>query len=205
MKTLLAFAILSCGLAASPRAHAGELRLGAQVLFSPDGTHVYDVPGEEVLTNNLARSYGAAALFGYDVSRYLSVGLVPSLLLDVRFDREGGPGSFDELGLSARITGRIPLGVGGTELQVQGAPGYSWMLEASDRRTTPKGWTVGLGVGLAVPVSSHLSIVGDIGYTYGFHHTNARGFYGPNQPETVRYIGYSFDTVRIGLGVQATL
>jgi hypothetical protein len=205
MKTILAFAFLSVGLAAAAPAHAGELRLGGQLLLSPDGDHTYDVPGEDVLTYDLAPSYGVAALLGYDVLPNLSVGLVPSLLLDVSVDRDSPPGTFDELGLSARITGRLPLGAGGTELQVHGAPGYSWMLEASDRRTTPKGWTVGFGVGLAVPVSSHLSIVGDIGYTYGFHHTNARGFYGPNQPETVRTIGYSFDTVRIGLGVQATL
>jgi hypothetical protein len=79
------------------------------------------------------------------------------------------------------------------------------MLGSNDRMSTPKGWVIGLGVGLAVPVSPHVSIVGEVGTTYGSHRTMKRGYYGPNQPPTVRDIGYSFDTVRIGLGVQVTL
>jgi hypothetical protein len=205
MKTILALAILSSGLAAPAAVDAGELRLGAQLLFSPDGTHTYDVPGDDVLTESLARSYGVAALLGYDVSRYLSVGLVPGALFGVGFDRESNPETFTGLELSARVTGRIPLGGGGIELQIHGAPGYSWMLESSDWLSTPRGWALGLGVGLAVPVSPHVSIVGEVGKTYGSHRTMARGYYVPNQPPSVRDIGYSFDTVRIGLGVQVTL
>jgi hypothetical protein len=204
-KSLLVFAILACGIAASSRVHAGELRLGAQAVVSPDGKHTYDVPGEEVLTDSLAPSYGVAALVGYDVARYLSVGVAPSALFGVGLDRDSHPETYTELDLALRVTGRVPLDAAGTELQLHVAPGYSWILDSSDRRTTPAGRSLGIGIGLAVPVSSRLSIVGDIGKTYGWQRTNARGYYMPEPVETVRNIGYSFDTLRIGLGVQATL
>jgi hypothetical protein len=205
MKSVLAFAILACSVAASSPADAGELRLGAQALVSPDGTHTYDVPGEEVLTDSLAPSYGAAALVSYDVVRYLSLGIAPSALFGVGFDRESHPEKYTQLDLALRVTGRVPLDAAGTELQLHVAPGYSWILDSSDRRTTPAGRVVGIGIGIAVPVSSRLSIVGDIGKTYGRHRTDAHGYYTAAPVETVRNIGYGFDTLRIGLGVQATL
>jgi hypothetical protein len=129
------------------------------------------------------------------------------VLLDVGFghEGEGWEENFTEVDLAARVTGRLPITASGAELQLHVAPGYSWMIESDDSMTTPKGRSVGVGFGLAVPLSAQLSLVGELGMVFGNHHTDKRGFFGPNQPPTVRTIEYSFDTVRIGLGVQATL
>lgn len=205
MKNILAFALLAATVAVPAAAHAGDVRLGAVFLASPDGTKSHDIPGEESLSQDLDPSYGVAALIGYDVLPSLTVALAPGALFDVGYsnDGEGWSEEFTELDLAVRITGRLPVGRG-VELQLHLAPGYSWVLP-SEENITPRGWIIGLGGGVSVPVSSRFTIVGEVGKTYGYQGVTGRAYHGPYLPETVGTIGHGLETVRLGLGVQATL
>lgn len=203
MKSIVAIAIITAGVAAPHAAHAGDLRLGAQALFSPDGTIGYDVDGDTPYAYGLGRSYGATALVGYDLSPYVTVGVAPSALFGMQLDLEDADDTMTEVDVALHVAGRMPLTRGGLELQLHVAPGYSWILGYDEERRTPQGWVVGLGVGLAVPVSPRLSIVGDLSQSYGFHRSRGRVFTADGPIETD--FEYEFDTVRLGVGVHATL
>jgi hypothetical protein len=172
MKHLLALALLAATLGLPPEAHADGLRLGGQLLFSPDGTVAYDVPGTDPYAYSLGRSYGASALVGYDLSPYVTVGIAPSALFGVKRDSLENDEAVTELDVAVRAIGRLPLTRGGLELQLHVAPGYSW-------------------------------IVGDLSQTYGFHETRGRLFLPEGEVETD--FEYELDTIRLGVGVHATL
>jgi hypothetical protein len=208
MKVPLLLAASLAGLALSGPAHAAPAdkhgRMGVDLLLSPFGSGRVD-DGE---SPSLGVSYGFRGLVAGEISRYVTIGLSPRVLFGLRFDgddnRQGENETFSELDVALRITGHLPLASGGAELQIHAAPGYSWLLVPEDpdaiiEYPEPSGFVLGVGAGVAVPVSEHLLVVGDVGYTFGFH----RMEFEISDQRIDRGIGVN--TLHLGIGLQAKL
>jgi hypothetical protein len=160
MKKSLVIAFLA---AAPAVAHADTL-VGAQLQIMPGG----EVDGEGDFDGDLETAYGIAFTAEYPVHPNITIGLAPRIAFGIKLEDQDDGGIM--LDIPVRVTGRFLVM---PKLALYGfvAPGYSlifpedWPENASD----PSGFIFGFGGGAAFRIGHNLALVGELGYTAGFH------------------------------------
>jgi len=167
---LLIVAVAASLVAMSPAAHADGALVAAEFQFLPSGEIALEgnlgpIRGSTDVDTEAA--YGVALVAEYPVHRYLTVGLAPRFLFNVKGEDadEGGT----QLDLPVRVTGRFPVG---RKAAVFGfvAPGFSIVFPGDwpEDADKPAGFVLGFGGGAAFQVSPTLAVVGELGYTKGY-------------------------------------
>jgi hypothetical protein len=118
------------------------------------------------ISNDTALAGGISARMEYDVLPFLSVGIAPRIIFNVK--AEEADESVDEVDLRARVTGHYHVLPG---LEVFGfvAPGYSLLLPKTGAlENYPRGFSVGAGAGVNLDVSKSTFVSLEGGYQMGF-------------------------------------
>ena len=165
MKKTLTIAILALVTAPSV-SHADNL-VGAQVQILTGGEAEGEI-GPFDFGGDLDTAFGIAATAEYPVHPNITVGLAPRVAFGIKAEDQDDGGIM--LDIPLRGTARFLI-TPKVALYGQVSAGYSlifpeeWFENASD----PKGFIFGFGAGAAFALSSSLALVGEVGYTMGFH------------------------------------
>jgi hypothetical protein len=209
MKSLARFTVpaLLAAAAAPTLAHAGELHVGAQTLLVPHAEATLEItePPTSFEEAPLDVSYGLAGTVDYELSEQLSLGAVARIVSPLGIDRDNVDGNTVGLDLSARLTARAPLHRRFEGL-VHLSAGYSLLfLPEPDPGEvdagTPRGLILGIAAGGAFALTPSLSLVGEVGYTFGFQETTL----GLSGTDASIDAAFRIDLVHIGIGAAYTL
>lgn len=163
MTKSVTIAILASAVAAPAISRADTL-VGAQLQVMTGG----EVDGEGDLDGDLATAYGVVLSAEYPVHPNITIGLAPRVAFGIQLEDQDDGGIM--IDIPVRVTGRFVVL---PKLAVYGfvAPGYSLVLpeEWPDGVSDPSGFIVGLGGGVAFQIGRTLALVGELGYTKGFH------------------------------------
>jgi opacity protein-like surface antigen len=177
---------------AAPR----KLSAAAQVELLPMGTGKTTFEGES-MSHDTATAYGITAMFDYAINPYLSVGVAPRLVLNVKAsDAVAGQDAGKEVDLRARITGHFPVRPG---LDVHAAlmPGYTIVMVPEKDMDNPTGFAVAGALGATYDVTPGLFVGAEVGYQRAF----------TSQKQTIAGQTFSSDTdlsyLHVGLGAGA--
>jgi hypothetical protein len=216
-RSIAAFLVIAAGSAGGlPTAHAGPgtgpLHVGAEAQVLPLGELADSVGDVDLVT-----SFAIAGLVDYAVHPNLHIGAAPRVIIGVRADDDDDDTeeSSTQLDLAVRFTGRLPVSAGVDFLGYQ-APGYSIFFLDEDANfygvDDPTGFILGLGGGAAVKVTPTLSVIGELGYTFGFQGTSGGVSDGDGgDPDGGGVVSKAsrdaFQTrfLHVGIGVQAAL
>jgi hypothetical protein len=201
MKTKLVLAsLLSTGvLSVASSASAGSVELGAEALVLPTGKLTIHNDDLGSANSDSRVAYGVSGLVDYVITPYLSVGFAPRYVMNIKSEQfdEDADGA-QELDLAVRVTGRAPIG-DRADLFVYGAPGYSFIFlpdnAVTDEIDSPQGFLVGVGGGAHFKLTPSLSLIGEVGYSFGFQQTEVLG----------QDVDAQTDLMHVGVGVQAVL
>jgi hypothetical protein len=212
IRSIAALLVIASGLAgAVPTADAGPLHIGAEAQILPLG-ELADSTGDV----GLATSFALAGLVDYAVHPNLHIGAAPRVIFGVRGDDDDDDTdeSSTQLDLAVRVTGRLPVSAGVDFLGYL-SPGYSILFLDEEANfygvDDPKGFILGLGGGAAVKVTPTLSVVAEVGYTFGFQGTSEGGSSDGVDPDGGEVVSKAardaFQTrfLHVGVGVQAAL
>lgn len=179
MKALMMFAVGSLATLASSSAFAEEastsltaeaprMRLAAQVEVLPVGSAKESIGGQSE-SGDMDVAYGISAGFDYAVHKYLSIGVSPRLVLNVKPDIDGAEDvdANKAIDLRARLVAHYPVA---PKLEIYGAltPGYSIVLSNNDFVSNATGFAIGGAVGATYDVSPNLFLTGEVGYQRAF-------------------------------------
>jgi hypothetical protein len=193
MKTPIVLSTLLLA-AAATSAHA-DVGVQAQILPSVDGQ-------TDDESYSLGTGFAVAAQLGVRVAPNLSVAFAPRLVFGMK--PEDSDDEWSQADLAVRLTGHVPLGSEKNEVFGYVAPGYS-MIFLPDVRyrgitiDDPSGVVLGIGAGAAFEIWPTLSLVGDVGYSWGFHSTTA-SYQGESTDADLRT-----DILHVGLGIRGSM
>jgi len=162
MKKSLTFAILAI-LAAPAISHADTL-VGGQLQIMTGG----EVDGEGDFDGDLETAYGIMLNAEYPVHPNITIGVAPRLAFGVKLEDQDDGGIM--LDIPLRVTGRF-LVMPKLAVYAFVAPGYSLIFPEDwpDNVSDPSGFIFGVGGGVAYRLGRNLALVGELGYTAGFH------------------------------------
>lgn len=147
---------------------SSKMRVQAQVEMLPVGDVEIGVD-DQSQSYDAELAYGISAAFDYAVTPYLSVGVAPRLVLNVRPD--GSEFEDDDAGkqldLRARVLAHLPVA---PKLEVFGSltPGYSIAMFDDGEIDDPKGFSIGGALGATYDVNPAMYLTGEVGYTKAF-------------------------------------
>jgi opacity protein-like surface antigen len=148
-------------------APASGMRAAAQVEMLPLGSGKTTSDGSS-MSRDTATAYGVTAMFDYAINPYLSVGVAPRLLLNVKSsDASAGETANKELDLRARITGRLPIQPG-LELYAALTPGYAIVMSGQDGVNSATGFSLGGAVGATYDLTRSMFVGAEVGYQRAF-------------------------------------
>jgi opacity protein-like surface antigen len=195
--TLLSSSAFADDESISASAAAPKMRAQAQFELLPLGTGKQSIGGQS-MSQDAALAYGISAAFDYAVTPYLSVGLAPRLVLNIKpSDQEGGT-TDKEIDLRARVLGHVAVAPG---LEIYGAvsPGYAFVLPGTDGVDTAKGFAIAGAAGLTYDVSPALFLGAEVGYQRAF--TSADIMTAPGQKVSTD-LDLSYMHIGIGAGTR---
>jgi opacity protein-like surface antigen len=195
--TLLSSSVFADDESISASAAAPRMRAQAQVELLPLGSGKQTLGGMS-FSRDTALAYGISAAFDYAITPYLSVGVAPRLVLNVKpSDQEGGT-TDKEIDLRARVVGHVPVAPG---LEIYGSlsPGYAFVLPGQDGVDTAKGFAIAGAAGVTYDVSSKLFLGVEAGYQRAF--TSADVMTTPGQTVSTD-LDLSYMHVGIGAGTR---
>ena len=168
--TLLSSSAFADDESISASAAAPRMRAQAQVELLPLGTGKQTL-GDASMSRDAAVAYGISAGFDYAITPYLSIGVAPRLLLNVKPSDQDGGTSDKELDLRARVLGHVAVA---PKLEIYGAvmPGYAFVLPGDDNVDTAKGFAIAGAAGLTYDVSPTLFLGAELGYQRAFTSTD---------------------------------
>ena len=164
--TLLSTSAFADDESISASAAAPRMRAQAQVELLPLGSGKQTL-GDLSMSNDTALAYGISAAFDYAITPYLSVGVAPRLVLNIKPDDQEGGTTDKEIDLRARVVGHVPVAPG---LEIYGSlsPGYAFVLTDQDGINTPKGFAIAGAAGVTYDLSSKLFLGAEVGYQRAF-------------------------------------
>jgi opacity protein-like surface antigen len=146
------------------------MRVQAQVEVLPVGSGKGTVDGQSMSTD-AAVAYGISAGFDYAVTPYLSIGVAPRFLLNVKPDDSMASDSSDkELDLRARVLAHYPVRPG-LDVYASLMPGYTIVLSSEDGVKNPTGFALGGAVGVTYDVAPKMFVGAEVGYQRAFTST----------------------------------
>jgi len=156
----------------SGTAEAPKMTVAAQIEVLPVGSAKLSAPGvADVPSSDTAVAYGISGSFDYALTRYLSIGVSPRLVLNVKDNTDNADGTSSEAGkqldLRAQIRGHYPVAPG-LELYASVTPGYTILMNPIDGQPNPMGFAIGGAVGATYDVSPKLFVSGEVGYQRAF-------------------------------------
>lgn len=151
-----------------------KIWLGGHVGVSPVGTIKAEVL-DMTVENDTEVAFEIGAHFDYRVMPFLSVGLAPAVILNIK--GENATDSASQLDLPLRIAGGANVF---PKLRLYGfaQPGYSILFPPSDdsgETRHPSGFMIGFGAGAGFHVAPRLAITGEIGYHLRFLSDSEQG------------------------------
>jgi opacity protein-like surface antigen len=150
----------------STNASDSKMRVEAQFELLPLGSAKETTAGISV-SGDTAVAYGISGAFDYAVMPYLSIGVAPRLVLNVKGkDNETGNSS-NEIDLRARIRAHVPV-MPGVELFASLYPGYTIVTSPMDGIDSATGFAIGGAVGATYDISPKLFVGGEVGYQRAF-------------------------------------
>jgi len=158
----------------SATAEAPKMTVAAHVEVLPVGSAKLSTQGISD-SQDTAVAYGISGSFDYALTRYLSIGVAPRLVLNIKPNQDN-PGTTDtkageELDLRAQIRGHVPVSPG-LELYASITPGYSILMSPVDGEKDPRGFAIAGAVGATYDVSPKLFVSGEVGYQRVFTTTD---------------------------------
>jgi opacity protein-like surface antigen len=153
----------------STTASDSKMRVEAQFELLPLGSAKTTV-GAMSASNDTAVAYGISGAFDYAVMPYLSIGVAPRLVLNVKPSDSQGDSSDKEIDLRARVHAHVPV-TPGVELFASIYPGYTIVTSSMDGIDNSTGFAIGGAVGATYDVSPKLFIGGEVGYQRAFTST----------------------------------
>jgi opacity protein-like surface antigen len=164
--TLLSSSAFADDESISASAAAPRMRAQAQFELLPLGTGKQTL-GNQSMSQDTAVAYGISAAFDYALTPYLSVGVAPRLVLNVKPSEQQGGTTDKEIDLRARILAHVPVAPG---LEIYGAvsPGYAFVLPGEDGVDTAKGFAIAGAAGVTYDVSPKVFLGAEAGYQRAF-------------------------------------
>jgi opacity protein-like surface antigen len=148
-------------------AAAHKLSASAQFELLPVGSGKVTVNGDS-MSQDTAVAYGITAMFDYAINPYLSVGVAPRLMLNVKAsDAPEGESGDKELDLRARITGHLPVAPG-LDVYASLMPGYSIGLASEQGMDNVNGFGLGGAVGATYNLTPLMFVGAEVGYQRAF-------------------------------------
>jgi opacity protein-like surface antigen len=195
--TLLSSSAFADDESISASAAAPRMRAEAQVELLPLGSGNQTV-GDASVSRDTAVAYGISAGFDYAITPYLSIGVSPRLLLNIKPSDQDGGTADKEIDLRARVVGHVPVAPG---LEIYGAllPGYAFVLPGEDGVDTARGFAIAGAAGVTYDVSSKLFLGAELGYQRAF--TSADVMTGAGQKVSTD-LDLSYMHVGIGAGTR---
>jgi opacity protein-like surface antigen len=153
---------------------SSKMRVQAQFELLPVGSGKGTLGGISMTTDTEV-AYGISGAFDYALTPYLSLGVAPRLVFNVKSKDAASQDSADkELDLRARIHGHYPV-ASGIELFASLYPGYTIVMSSTDGVDSSTGFAIGGAVGLTYDVSPKLFVGGEVGYQRAFTSTTVSG------------------------------
>jgi outer membrane protein W len=149
---------------------SSKMRAFAQVEVAPTGSADSKLDGvaSDGGADDAAVAYGISGGFDYALHKYLSVGVAPRLLLNVKADQAGdNVKAGKEIDLRVRLVGHVPISPG-LEAYAALTPGYSILLSGTDGMDSFTGFALGGAIGVSYDVSPRMFISGEVGYQRAF-------------------------------------
>lgn len=149
---------------------APRMRVQAQVELLPIGSGKATMANLST-THDTALAYGVSGMFDYALTPYLSIGVAPRLVFNVKPDDADGDSADKELDLRARLLGHYPVAPR-LELYAALSPGYTIVLSSTDGVKNATGFAIGGSAGLTYDLSPKAFISGEVGYQRAFTSTD---------------------------------
>jgi opacity protein-like surface antigen len=148
-------------------APATGLRAEAQFEVLPMGSGKTTFEGQSV-TADTATAYGITGIVDYAINPYLSIGVAPRLVLNVKSTDAGDDtDASKEIDLRARITGRVPVAPG-VELYASVMPGYSIVTSTQDGMNSATGFALAGALGATYDLTPRFFLGAEVGYQHAF-------------------------------------
>jgi len=167
LATLMSSSAFAEDAAPSGSADSSKLRLAAQFEVLPLGSAKASAGGVSAPSQDTALAYGVSAALDYAVMPYLSIGLAPRLVFNVKADDSSSDSADKELDLRARVQAHFPV-TPGLEVFAALTPGYTVVLSSEDGVSNATGFAIGGSVGLTYDVSPKMFLTGEVGYQRAF-------------------------------------
>jgi len=172
LATLISSSAFAQDAGVSATTDAPKMTLAAQVEVLPVGSAKLTAPGASA-SFDTAVAYGISGSFDYALTRYLSIGVSPRLVLNVNDngDHSADVGSANDAGkeidLRARIRGHYPVAPG-LELYAAVTPGYTILVSPVEGDNNRMGFAIGGAIGATYDISPKLFVSGEVGYQRAF-------------------------------------
>lgn len=175
--------------------------LGGELDLQPSGSMTVAAGGQEVEVDTNS-PIGLGAIIDLRISQYVTIGLAPRLLMNVR-----PKGSISNGGREIDLRSRIRVGnfvAPRWHLHGIGTLGYSWLTHLFavfdqngdiDHYITSKGLIFGLGGGVAYTIRPNLMFLGELTYQLGFHKAEEMG----------QTVDANTDFLTLGFGIAAAI
>jgi hypothetical protein len=151
----------------SASASDSKMRIEAQFELLPLGSAKTTNDGEST-SNDAAMAYGISGAFDYALTPYLSLGVAPRLVFNVKGkDASDEESASKQIDLRALVRGHVPV-MPGLELFASLYPGYTIVTSTVDDLDSAKGFAIGGAVGATYNVSPSLFVSGEVGYQRAF-------------------------------------
>ena len=147
-----------------------RMRVQAQVELLPVGSGKGTVAGSS-MTTDAATAYGISGTFDYAINRYLSIGVSPRLVFNVKTSEAGDDSADKQLDLRAHLLAHVPVA---PRLEVYAAltPGYTFVLSGTDGVDNATGFALGGAAGVTYDLSPKMFVGAEVGYQRAFTSTD---------------------------------
>jgi hypothetical protein len=159
---------------------APRFTVGAQLELMPTGS--FDISlsgptGNADASFDTTTAFGVSGVFAYDVTRNLSIGVAPRLIMGVNFTVPDATDTGDDakqFDLRARIAVHGEIA---PKLQIYGyaAPGYSWLIPPDDDNDS--GFSIGGGAGASYDVTDAFYVNAELGYQIAYYSDENAGLH----------------------------
>jgi hypothetical protein len=148
-------------------ADAPKMSTQAQFELLPVGSASAKLNGQSQ-SHDTEIAYGISAGFDYALAPFLSVGVAPRLVFNVKSkDAAAGTKADKEIDLRARVVGHLPV-ARGLEAYASLSPGYAFVLSSVDGVDAAKGFSIAGAAGVAYDITPQVFLSGEIGYQRAF-------------------------------------
>jgi opacity protein-like surface antigen len=147
-----------------------RMRVQAQVELLPVGSGKGTISGVST-TNDTATAYGISGTFDYAINRYLSIGVSPRLVFNVKPDDNEGDDADKQLDLRAHVLAHVAVAPR-VELYAALTPGYTFVLSGTDGVDNATGFALGGAAGVTYDLSPKMFVGAEVGYQRAFTSTD---------------------------------